>query len=228
VYARARYLSPGTGRWSAADPLGFVAGPNFYRYVRNDPLNLTDPQGLKETPGFPIPPPVRQRARLARAPVVDTLTAYAVHHPIAFLFLMMDLGMVAGAIYAKVAKECDDENDSLQEFWRGDSASRAWRSVTGGFIAAGVGLTNDEGQFGRGLYMSRERSVALRYAKRYSPGNVIDILIRTKIWYAVRAMGVRDGEPIAGEEGSQTWIPTGPAYELFDQASVKIIDEEVN
>ena len=76
--------------------------------------------------------------------------------------------------------------------------------------------------------MSRERRVAERYAKTYSPGAIIDILIRTKIWKVVEATGVMDGVPIAGEAGTQTWIPTGPGYELFDQASVKIIDQEVN
>jgi hypothetical protein len=87
------------------------------------------------------------------------MTAYAVYHPLAFLALMMDLGIIAGEIYAKVAKECDDKNDSLQQFWRGDSSSRAWASVTGGFIAAGIGT--ELGQLGYGLYMSRERSVAV-------------------------------------------------------------------
>jgi hypothetical protein len=41
-------------------------------------------------------------------------------------------------------------------------------------------------------------------------------------------MGAKDGEPIAGDAGTQSWVPPGPAYELFDQASVKIIDEETN
>jgi len=226
VYARARYLNPGTGRWTVSDPLGFIAGPNFYRYVRNDPVSLADPEGLKATPGFPVPLPTPVRVQPARpAPVFDTLTAYAVRHPIAFLALMADLGFVSGLIYAKVVRECEQEDDSLQEFWRGDSASRAWATVTGGFLAAGVGTA--PGQLGAGLYMSRDRKVAVRYGKSYSPGAVLDILIRTKVWYAVVAMGAVDGVPIAGDYGTQSFVPTGPALWLFDQASYKIIDEEL-
>jgi RHS repeat-associated protein len=170
VYARARYLQPEAGRWTSTDPLGFVAGPNFYRYVRNDPVSLMDPEGLMGMPARPLPvpttpyPPAANQPMRA-APVFDTMTAYAVYQPMAFLALMMDLGIIADGVYAKVVKECEEKNDSLQEFWRGDSSSRAWASVTGGFIAAGVGLSNDEGQFGRGLYISRERWVAQRYGR---------------------------------------------------------------
>jgi RHS repeat-associated protein len=233
VYARARYLQPGVGRWTITDPLGFVAGPNFYRYVRNDPVSLADPEGLSAAPAWPVPtptpyPPAANQPMRA-APVYDTMTAYAVYHPMAFLALMMDLGVIAGEVYAKVAKECDENNDSVQQFWRGDSKSRAWASVTGGFIAAGIGT--ELGQLGYGLYMSRERSVALRYGrntpKQYAPGAVLEIFIRTRIWRAVMAMGAIDGVPIAGEDGSQSFVPTGAPLELFDQASYKIIDEEL-
>jgi hypothetical protein len=175
----------------------------------------------------PYPPAANQPMRAA--PVFDTMTAYAVYQPMAFLALMMDLGIIAGEVYAKVVKECDDNNDSVQQFWRGDSKSRAWASVTGGFIAAGIG--RELGQLGYGLYMSRERSVAMRYArntpKQYAPGAVLEIIIRTQVWRAVMAMGSADGVPIAGEDGTQSFVPTGPALELFDQASYKIIDQEL-
>jgi RHS repeat-associated protein len=47
-YHRARYASPSLGRWISEDPAGFSAGDsNLYRYVQNDPANLTDPDGLK-------------------------------------------------------------------------------------------------------------------------------------------------------------------------------------
>jgi RHS repeat-associated protein len=46
-YQRARYYEPGTGRFLSEDPLGLAAGDaNPYRYLRNDPLNGTDPSGL--------------------------------------------------------------------------------------------------------------------------------------------------------------------------------------
>jgi RHS repeat-associated protein len=47
-YMRARYYSPGLGRFISQDPLGFPGGPdpNLYAYAWEDPLNFTDPLGL--------------------------------------------------------------------------------------------------------------------------------------------------------------------------------------
>ena len=45
-YMRARYFDPATGRFLSEDPSGFEAGPNFYSYVANSPLNYTDLFGL--------------------------------------------------------------------------------------------------------------------------------------------------------------------------------------
>jgi len=44
---RARAYNPTLGRFMSEDPKGFDAGDyNLYRYVHNDPLDLTDPMGL--------------------------------------------------------------------------------------------------------------------------------------------------------------------------------------
>jgi RHS repeat-associated protein len=53
AYYRARYYDGTTGRFISEDPLGFKAGINYYRYVRNNPANFTDPKGLYELRGFP-------------------------------------------------------------------------------------------------------------------------------------------------------------------------------
>jgi RHS repeat-associated protein len=45
-YYRARYYDPEMGRFLSEDPMRFSAGMNFYTYVRNSPLDLTDPTGL--------------------------------------------------------------------------------------------------------------------------------------------------------------------------------------
>jgi RHS repeat-associated protein len=44
-YNRARYYNPANGRWISQDPLGLLPDANEYRYVRNGPINATDPTG---------------------------------------------------------------------------------------------------------------------------------------------------------------------------------------
>jgi RHS repeat-associated protein len=59
-YYRARYYDPTIGRFLGEDPIGFQAGDsNFYRYVQNGPVNLTDPQGTCphcDPSGHSLPP----------------------------------------------------------------------------------------------------------------------------------------------------------------------------
>src|ERR1041385_321327 len=44
---RARGYHPGLGRFTSEDPKLFEAGDyNLFRYVHNDPIDLTDPMGL--------------------------------------------------------------------------------------------------------------------------------------------------------------------------------------
>jgi len=54
-YYRARYYDPATGRFIGEDPVGFEAGTNFYRYVRNGPIIFVDPTGLQVSYGPPDP-----------------------------------------------------------------------------------------------------------------------------------------------------------------------------
>jgi RHS repeat-associated protein len=49
-YYRARYYSPAAARFVTQDPSCWAAGPNFYSYVRNNPINRVDPTGLIEIP----------------------------------------------------------------------------------------------------------------------------------------------------------------------------------
>jgi RHS repeat-associated protein len=46
-YAPYRYLMSGYARWLSRDPLGMVDGPNLYGYVNKNPINYSDPFGLK-------------------------------------------------------------------------------------------------------------------------------------------------------------------------------------
>jgi RHS repeat-associated protein len=45
-YYRARYYDPSDGRFLSEDPIGFAGGANFYAYVTDSPINLTDPSGF--------------------------------------------------------------------------------------------------------------------------------------------------------------------------------------
>ena len=45
---RARYLDPTAGRFLSEDPEGFSAASDFYPYTGNDPVNWTDPEGLRK------------------------------------------------------------------------------------------------------------------------------------------------------------------------------------
>ena len=60
-YHGARYYAPWLGRWTGADPAGFVDGPNLYCYSRNDPVRMIDPSGRASTT------PDRDAAAKARA-----------------------------------------------------------------------------------------------------------------------------------------------------------------
>jgi len=54
---RARAYHPGLGRFTSEDPKGFDAGDyNLFRYVHNDPLDMTDPLGLGPDLYFKPPP----------------------------------------------------------------------------------------------------------------------------------------------------------------------------
>jgi RHS repeat-associated protein len=51
----ARDYDPGTGRWTAKDPIGFAGSDtNLYAYTAGDPVNRTDPAGLFDPSGFLI------------------------------------------------------------------------------------------------------------------------------------------------------------------------------
>ncbi|WP_338525221.1 RHS repeat-associated core domain-containing protein [Pseudomonas batumici] len=45
-YYRARYYSPGFGRFISGDPIGLAGGVNTYTYVKSNPINSRDPLGL--------------------------------------------------------------------------------------------------------------------------------------------------------------------------------------
>ncbi|WP_427308981.1 RHS repeat-associated core domain-containing protein [Cupriavidus sp. H39] len=46
-YYRARYYHPVFGRFVSEDPIGFAGGTNLYKYVHGNPINFSDPTGLR-------------------------------------------------------------------------------------------------------------------------------------------------------------------------------------
>jgi len=55
-YLRHRYYNPMLGRFLSPDPAGIAGGINLYAYAGNDPLDFSDPLGLKGgSGGGPVP-----------------------------------------------------------------------------------------------------------------------------------------------------------------------------
>jgi RHS repeat-associated protein len=54
-FMRARFYDSSTGRFSAKDPIGLSGeDANLYRYVRNNPINLIDPEGTFAFLAYPL------------------------------------------------------------------------------------------------------------------------------------------------------------------------------
>ncbi|WP_234023143.1 RHS repeat-associated core domain-containing protein [Sorangium cellulosum] len=110
-YHGARYYAPWLGRWASADPAGMVDGTNLYRYVRSNPVILTDPTGKQPVPKI-VPPQIaeaaqsalaRAAARWGAAEVISGAAAAAGPKAAAVGASAVELGLSSGAVAAYAA-----------------------------------------------------------------------------------------------------------------------------
>jgi len=59
----ARYYAAWLGRWTSADPGGFVDGINLYKYARNNPVTFVDANGFDSQYRFPLPKDLEKQVR---------------------------------------------------------------------------------------------------------------------------------------------------------------------
>jgi RHS repeat-associated protein len=86
-YHRNRYYDYYTGRCLTHDPLGYIDGMNFYSYLGNQPINLTDSLGLIGCSGSTcgIVAAVEAASALDPHTFADSITGITWNHLVALL-----------------------------------------------------------------------------------------------------------------------------------------------
>jgi RHS repeat-associated protein len=133
-YHGARYYAPWLGRWTAPDPAGLVDGPNLYAYVRNDPVNHSDPTGhlsLGQWVGIAAAVVVGTVVTVATAgvagPLVGTATAAVIG------------GIVGGAVGSGVGEALEAHIDHRESHVL--RAAVIGGVIGGAFAGAGLGVS---------------------------------------------------------------------------------------
>ncbi len=94
-YHTTRYYAPWLGRWTAADPAGLVDGPNLYRYSRNNPIRLADPNGMDPPRQEP---PVRVTPLLTDVAPTGIAGSFQVHDLLSSRRSVSGRGAVSGGV----------------------------------------------------------------------------------------------------------------------------------
>jgi RHS repeat-associated protein len=82
----ARYYAAWLGRWTAPDPAGFVDGLNLFRYSRNNPVRLRDPNGMQPETAAPGVPPARHQFEMPPHLLREDRRAEAIAHVTGMVF----------------------------------------------------------------------------------------------------------------------------------------------
>jgi RHS repeat-associated protein len=96
-YFGARYYAPWLGRWTSADPAGFISGTNLYCYCSNNPVVFIDPNGMDDTPVVAPPPIAYSGTRQQFLSYINNteLTGTYQERPVAFRVSVTDVRRVS-------------------------------------------------------------------------------------------------------------------------------------
>jgi RHS repeat-associated protein len=158
VYARNRFLNPSTGTWTRPDPLGLVAGVNYYVYSARGVTSASDPLGL-----FLV--------------TRSTMEAYAIAHFEAWVSLMVDLGLInlireANKNEINVQTDCppgDDKDKGPITYYRGLSVADARELAFMGEISSKMRRSGADLEQGYEAHMGGTAARQHLYTSRGSP-----------------------------------------------------------
>ena len=146
-YHGARYYAPWLGRWISCDPSGLVDGLNLYRYVRCNPMVLTDPSGtlsdadekpsqlldLLRSAGVPSDPDSKDSGPSLGGMIADAFSAIG-----------RAIGQAAGAVWKAAKSAAISAADSIATIasaagnWLRNAASTAGNWIKNTASAAGT------------------------------------------------------------------------------------------
>jgi RHS repeat-associated protein len=119
-YNRFRYYAPQLGRYLSRDPLGFLAGANFYSYAANSPINRADPLGLWDTGSL---------MTVAKGAAVVATVAVGAAVLLAFAPVSLPLAILAGGAAAAMVAGGLNEALNQNQFCASCIASAAGNSL---------------------------------------------------------------------------------------------------
>ena len=176
-YMRNRYYDPKTGRFTQQDPIGLAGGLNLYGFAGGDPVNFSDPFGLRECKdaktGAPLP---REKCYpddpFLERPAVD---------PLELLVDVASAGAMRSARVAKVAASAAVEGGAG---WLGRRAlRRGLVQISGGAVEGAhahhvfphalrdrfkqFGIDVNRGEYGAWWEASDHLSKAAEYQRRW-------------------------------------------------------------